>query len=157
MHEPMPTVDYVDLDRFMGDWYVQGHIPAFVEKDAYDEVETYERREDGAIQTTLTFRKGGFDGPEKTYRPVGFVHDETTNAEWRMRFVWPFTSEYLIIYLDEAYESTIIGRTKRDYAWIMTRSPAIDDERYAELVAFLGERGYDTARVRRVPQSGAAR
>ncbi|MDG1474028.1 MAG: lipocalin family protein, partial [Porticoccaceae bacterium] len=42
-HKPMPTVDYVDIDRFMGDWYVIANIPTFIEKDAFNPVETYER------------------------------------------------------------------------------------------------------------------
>lgn len=27
--KPMPAVDYVDLERFMGDWYVIANIPTF--------------------------------------------------------------------------------------------------------------------------------
>ena len=38
---PMPVVDYVDLDRFMGDWYVIATIPTFLERDAYNPIETY--------------------------------------------------------------------------------------------------------------------
>ena len=29
-HPPMKTVDYVDLNRFMGDWYVIAAIPTFL-------------------------------------------------------------------------------------------------------------------------------
>ena len=32
--KPMPVVEYVDLDRFMGDWYVIATIPTFLERDA---------------------------------------------------------------------------------------------------------------------------
>ena len=31
-HKPMPAVEYVDLDRFMGDWFVIANIPTFLEK-----------------------------------------------------------------------------------------------------------------------------
>ena len=72
-----------------------------------------------------------------------------------MRFVWPFKAEYLIIYLDEDYTRTIIGRTARDYAWIMARDPALPDADLQDLIAFLSERGYDTSRVRRMPQPGS--
>ena len=37
----MPGVKQVDLDRFMGDWYVIANIPTFIEKDAYNAIETY--------------------------------------------------------------------------------------------------------------------
>jgi lipocalin len=55
-HAPMATVDYVDLDRFMGDWYVVANIPTFLEKDAHNAVETYRMNSDGTIATTFLFR-----------------------------------------------------------------------------------------------------
>ncbi len=63
---PMATVDYVDIDRFMGDWYVVANIPTFLEKGAHNAVETYRKNDDGTIATTFTFLEGGFDGEIKT-------------------------------------------------------------------------------------------
>ena len=148
----MKTVDYVDLERFMGPWYVIANIPTFLEKDAYNAVETYRLNDDGSIATTFTFRKGGFDGKRKEYTPTGFVLDEETNARWGMRFVWPVKADYRIVWLDEDYTETVIGRQDRDYVWIMARTPEIPDADYERLVAFVGSLGYDTALVRRVPQ-----
>jgi apolipoprotein D and lipocalin family protein len=54
---PMPVVDYVDLDRFMGDWYVIATIPTFLEKDAYNPVETYKRDDDGTIANDFHFQQ----------------------------------------------------------------------------------------------------
>ena len=54
----METVENVDLERFMGDWYVIANIPTFLEKDAYNAVETYRLDDDGSIDTTFTYRKG---------------------------------------------------------------------------------------------------
>ncbi|MEM6671378.1 MAG: lipocalin family protein [Planctomycetota bacterium] len=148
----LPTVSRVELDRFMGDWYVQGHIPAGAEKTAYNAVESYARGDDGRILTSYVFRKGAFDGDLKTMEPVGFVENEATNAEWGMRFLWPFKAEYLIAHVDDDYTETIVARSKRDYAWILTREPMIADERYEALVARLAELGYEASDVRRVPQ-----
>ena len=77
----------VDLKHFMGDWYVIAHIPTFIEDEASNGVESYRLETDGTIATTYVFNNGGFDGPLKTYRPTGFVHNRETNAEWRMQFV----------------------------------------------------------------------
>ncbi|MHC4954904.1 MAG: lipocalin family protein, partial [Planctomycetota bacterium] len=71
-HPPLPTVEHVDIQRFMGRWYVIAHVPASVEKNAYNATETYRLEEDGSIATTFTFREGGFDGEEKTMTPRGF-------------------------------------------------------------------------------------
>lgn len=66
---PIATVLRVDLPRFMGDWYVIAHIPTFIEKNAYDAVESDSLQPDGTIAMTLTFRAGGPDGPAKRYTP----------------------------------------------------------------------------------------
>ena len=149
---PMPTVEFVDLDRFMGDWYVIAHIPASLEKNAYGAIESYRLADDGTIETTFTFREGSFDGEKKTYTPKGFVRDGKTNAEWGMQFVWPIKADYRIVYLDADYQVTIIGRAKRDYVWIMARQPEIDEARYADLVQRVADLGYDVAKLRKVPQ-----
>ena len=121
--------------------------------DAYNGVESYDRGEDGAIETTYVFRDGGFDGDIEVMQPSAVVWDESTRATWGMKFSWWLPRfEYLITYLDEDYTVTIIGRTARDYAWIMTREPNVSDERFAELREELVRQGYDVSELRRVPQ-----
>jgi len=148
----METVDYVDLERFMGDWYVIASIPTFLEKGAHNAVESYALNDDGTIATTFTFRADGFDGELKRFNPKGFVRDEQTNARWGMRFIWPIKADYRIVHLDEDYTQTVIARQKRDYVWIMARSPGIPDEDFRELVDFVGSLGYDIGKIERVPQ-----
>lgn len=146
------TAALVDLDRFMGDWYVIANIPTFIEKQAFNAVESYERKSDGVIATTFRFRKGGFDGKQKTYTPTGYVTDDPSNAIWRMQFIWPFKGDYRIVYVDDNYLYTIIGRNKRDYVWIMARAPEIPGDVYFDLVRRVREAGYDTDKLKQVPQ-----
>jgi apolipoprotein D and lipocalin family protein len=150
--QPIATVEYVDLQRFMGDWYVIANIPTALERTAHNAVERYELDVDGTIRTTFSFRDGSFDGKEKTYHPRGFVRDAQTNAEWGMQFVWPIRADYRIVYLDPEYRFTAIGRNRRDYVWIMARTPKMPDADYDAIVRLLGEQGYDTTSIRRVPQ-----
>jgi len=148
----IPTVETLDLERFMGDWYVIASIPTVFEKDAFNAVESYRLDEDGTVETTFQFNKGGFDGPEKVYQSRAFVLDRTSNAHWGMQFVWPFKAEYRVVFLSEDYSLTMIGRSKRDYVWIMARAPSIPDADYARLLALLESYGYDIRRVQKVPQ-----
>jgi apolipoprotein D and lipocalin family protein len=149
---PLTTVAQVDIPRFMGDWYVIANIPTWIERGAHNAVESYRLDPDGTIATTFTFRKGGFDGPRKTYRPRGFILDPSSNAVWGMQFIWPFKSEYLILHLNNEYTHTVIGRNKRDYVWIMARTPDIPEDDYQQIVERLAAAGYDTKRIQRVPQ-----
>ena len=149
---PLEPVDYVDLERFMGDWYVIANIPTFLEDDAYNAVESYRLADDGTIPTTFTFREGGFDGPLKEYHPTGFVRDTESNAVWGMQFIWPFKADYRIIHLTEDYSVTVIGHNPRDYVWLMARTPTLSQDRYDEALRVIAEAGYDTSKLQKVPQ-----
>ena len=149
---PISTAGKVDLDRFMGDWYVIANIPTFIEKDAFNAVESYSLNEDGTVATTFRFREGGIAGEEKTYHPTGYVLDTQSNAIWGMQFIWPFKADYRIVFVSEDYSQTIIGRNQRDYIWIMARTPHISEEDYQELLAKASEQGYDISEIQKVPQ-----
>lgn len=153
---PIAPVAAVDLPRYMGDWYVIAHIPSAPEREAYDAVESYRLDRDGRIRTTFRFRKGGHQAPLEVMRPTGFVRPGTGNAVWGMQFVWPIKAEYVIAYIDPDYRQTIVARSKRDYAWIMARSPAIAEADYRAHLQRLRELGYDLSKLRKVPQSAAA-
>ena len=154
---PLEAMDRrVDLERFMGDWYVIGFIPItlpfFSEEGAHNGVESYRLTDAGVIETTYTFRDGAFDGPEKRFTPKGWVHDEETNAEWRMQFLWPFKAAYLILYLDQDYQNTIIGVPDRSHLWIMSRDPQVSEAAYQGMLDYAASLGYEIEKVRRVPQ-----
>lgn len=151
----VPVVEKVDLNRFMGPWYVIGVIPTFIEKNIYNAIESYELAPDGTIRTTFTFNKGAFDGPAKRMEPKGFVIPGTNNAIWGMQFIWPVKAEYVISHVDNDYTETIIARSARDYVWIMARTPTIDDARYAALVKKVADMGYDMSKLVKVPQRPA--
>lgn len=149
----IPPVPSVDLARFMGDWFVIAHIPTRLERNAFDAVESYNLRPDGRVQTTFRYRDKSFDAPIKTLRPVGTVRPGFSNAVWNMQFIWPFQAEYVVVYLNDDYSQTIIGRSARDYVWLMARTPTISDADYASAMERFRALGYDVSRVRRVPQS----
>ncbi|MCX5731920.1 MAG: lipocalin family protein [Deltaproteobacteria bacterium] len=153
---PMNTAPNVDIPRFMGDWYVLAHIPAPAEKDAWNGVESYklEAGTKDVVETTFKFRPGSFDAPLETMRPTGYV-SEADPAVWGMKFYWwqgPFRFEYLVIHVDPEYRETVIGRSARDYVWVMARTPTIPDADWERLTAIVKEAGYDPAKLRRVPQ-----
>lgn len=149
---PPPTVDrVVNIERFMGDWYVIAGKFTWFERGGHNAREQYILRDDGRIDTVFTFRRGGFDGPEKRFEPVGFIYDHETNAEWRMQFIPPFKSAYLILYLDDDYQYTAIGVPSRRYLWIMARKPEIPPERMDRIIAHLESVGYALDDLHTVP------
>lgn len=149
--KPIYTEPKVDLPRYMGDWYVIANIPTFIEKNAFNAIENYKLNPDGTIATTFTFNEGALDGPAKKYQPTGYVYDKESNAYWGMQFLWPFKGEFRIVYVDPNYQFTIIGRTKRDYLWIMARTSKIDNLELEKMINIAKEQGYDASKIRMIP------
>jgi apolipoprotein D and lipocalin family protein len=149
---PIDRASDVDLDRFMGTWYVIAHIPTFIDRGGHNQVEHYALNPDGSIATTFSFNAGGFDGERKVYTPTGFVREGTGNAVWGMQFIWPIKAEYVIAALDEDYQVTIIARSKRDLVWLLARRPAMDAVDYQHWLSQIADLGYDIDTVVQVPQ-----
>ncbi len=149
---PMPPVPHVDLDRFMGSWYVIAVIPSRFERHAYNAVESYAMQPDGRIHTTFRYRDGPFDAVVKTMHPIGTVQPGSGNAIWGMQFIWPIKAEYVVAWLDPDYRMVIIGRSRRDYVWIMARTPSIPEPLYELSVARVKALGYDPQKLRKIPQ-----
>lgn len=147
----MKTADYVDIDQFMGAWFVIGYTPLIVDKNAHNGVEHYYKDESGKILTTYEFRKDRLDGELKIYQPTGFVYTED-NVEWRMQFLWPFKSKYVVAYLSEDLQQTIVAHPNRKYAWIMSRSPSMEENQYTFLLDKLSKDGFQIEKIIKMPQ-----
>lgn len=154
MPEPatVPTVAFVDLPRFMGDWYVIANIPTFLETQSYAATESYAQAPDGTITTVFSQRKGSFEAPLKRYNQRAFVRANSGNAAWGMQFIWPFKAEYLIAHVNQDYSQAIIARTARDYVWVLARTPQLPENELAALSERVRQLGYDISKLRRVPQ-----
>lgn len=147
----------VDLERFMGDWWVVGHIPTGVESNAAAAIESYTLRDDGIIDIRYSFCDGADARALTELEMTAWVHDETTNAEWRVQPFWPLHFDYVIAELAPDYSHTVIVHPSTRWAWIMARKPGLDARLYAEIEARLRALGFDTTRLRQVPPEGACR
>ncbi|MBN2830451.1 MAG: lipocalin family protein [Candidatus Cloacimonetes bacterium] len=146
------TVEKVELEKFMGDWYVIGILPNAIEKHAVNGIESYRLNEDGTIGITYTFKKGTPDGKEKILTPKAKVFNHETNAEWRVQMFKPFWYPYLVVDLADDYRYTVIGVPNRKYVWIMSRTPDLAENDYQNILAKLKHEGYNTEKIVKMPQ-----
>lgn len=148
---PLAPAIEVDLDRYMGEWYVIANIPYFGERGNVAARDVYTRNADGEIDTVYRYRKG-FDKPEKTTESTGLVQPGTGNAFWRIRFFGLLKADYLVLAVADDYSWALIGQPDRDLAWVFARTATIDEALYTDLLGQLRGFGYDTARLQRVVQ-----
>ena len=136
-------VKNVDIERFMGKWYVIAIIPNWIEKNPYNSIEEYSLNEKGYIDVKYTFNQDGFDGKKRILRQKAFIENIETKSEWSIQPFWPLRFPYYIIDLDENYSYTVIGYPNRKLLWIMSREKTISNENFKLINQNLLNQGYD--------------
>jgi len=150
---PLRTASHVDLQRFMGTWYVIGTIPWVVERNNVGTMDIYGMRPDGKIDITYVFHRKELSAKREEMHAIGTVVDRNSNASWGVQFLWPFQAPYLVMDLAPDYSTTVIGYPSRDLIWIMARKPTLPEATYQSLLKKAAAQGYDTARIVKVPQA----
>jgi apolipoprotein D and lipocalin family protein len=149
---PLDKVSRVDMQRFMGDWYVIANIPTFLEKGAYNAIEHYDLQPDGSVAIRFTFYKDAFDGPLKTLTMTGTPVDGTNNAEWKVSPFWPLKFPYYTVELADDYSWVVVATPNRGYLWIMSRQPEMSGELLKEITDRMVARGFNPAEIQKIPQ-----
>ena len=149
---PLRTVAHVDMDRYLGRWNVIANIPYFLENGKVASYDTYAKRPDGKLDNIFTFRKGSFVAPEQSWHGTAWVTNTTTNAEWKVRFIWPFYSTYLVLELDPDYRWAVVGTPGRDLLWILARDRQMSAADYEHVLSLIEKQGYDRTKIKPVPQ-----
>lgn len=112
----------LDLEKFMGTWYVQKGRVTMLEDGAHNPIEHYEYdQQNDKIIISFSFNKDSLTGKEKKIPQTGYVQNAPTNTYWKVSPIWPLKFDYLVLDFDKNYEWTAIGVPSGKYLWIMTR------------------------------------
>lgn len=141
----------IDLDRYMGRWYVIANIPYFPERGKVATYDEYILRADGRIDNIFGFKKS-FGKKEKQWKALATVKPDTGNRKWVIKFFGLLNADYEILEIAPDYSWVLIGHPKREMAWIMARSAKMDDTQYQVLVKKFESYGYKTSTIKRIPQ-----
>lgn len=148
--QPLQTVSKVDLEKYLGRWYEIAAFPQSFQKGCSCTSAVYGLRPDGNIEVTNTCLKEG-----KIKKAIGkaVVKDKKTNAKLSVQFFWPFSGKYWIIALAPDYSYAMVGHPNRDYLWILSRKPVMDNQTYQYLVNQATEKGFDVRKLVKTDQS----
>jgi apolipoprotein D and lipocalin family protein len=153
---PLTTVSAVDLSRYLGKWYEIASYPAWFQKGCTGSTADYARLSDGRIRVVNRCFKKSLDGPLKESKGKAEVVDTATHAKLKVWFFWPFKGDYWIIDLDDVdYQYAVVGAPNREFLWILSRSPQLDDMTYQRILSELPGRGYDPDRLEATLQPAA--
>jgi apolipoprotein D and lipocalin family protein len=155
----LKTVQNVDLKKYSGKWFEIARYPnKFQKKCVGNTTATYTIKKDNNIEVLNECLEK--DGDITKAKGKARIVDEKTNAKLEVRFAPAFLSflpqvwgDYWIIDLDEDYQNVAIGDPKREYFWILSRKPEMDDATYQALLRRAEEKGFDPAKVYKTPQN----
>jgi apolipoprotein D and lipocalin family protein len=146
------TVPKVEIERFMGKWYVQAGRFTFLESQVHNGVEVYTWNEkEKRIDISFTFNKGSFTGKEKSIPQKGWIENASTNAHWKVSPFWPLKFDYLVLDLAPDYSWTAIGVPNGNYLWIMSRDKKMEKSQLDEILIRLNKAGYPVNDIVTVP------
>jgi len=144
----LATVEKVNIDRYSGTWYEIYRLPNRFEKNLNCVTANYEVLESGKIQVTNKGFKN--DKKFKDIRGKAWVSDPVVQGEIKVQFFWPFSGDYYIMALDNEYQHALVGSPTRDYLWILSREPRLDEKIVGELKAYAEGRGFPVEQLEKI-------
>lgn len=143
----------IEINRYMGDWYVIANIPTMIEKESVNAMESY-RWDDSEKRIYIDYRHHNSSpgGQVTSFLQEAWISDQQSNAEWKVRPIWPLQFDYMILDVAQDYSYSLVGVPDRSYVWIMSRQPKMPEETYAKLVSRAEALGFDISKLRKVPQ-----
>lgn len=155
---PVRPVKNFDVNRYMGRWFELGRFPnRFQKKCTGDVVVFYATRADGRLDVRNTCATAA--GPIEAVGVARRVDPSGPASVLQVRFApaWlsflPVWGDYWILDLAEDYSTAVVGTPDRDYLWILSRTPQVDDATWAGLVEAARVQGFDPSRIERTVQN----
>lgn len=150
---PLHTVDYVDIQRYLGKWYEIARFDQKFQKGCTATSATYTLRKDGDIAVKNECRLNNPNGKQKVSYGRAWVVDTDSNAKLKVqfflkRFKIPFLAgNYWILELGDNYEYAIIGDPSREYLWFLSRTKTISERLYSHLINRAQDMNFDTTKL----------
>lgn len=156
---PLAAVASLDVPRYMGTWYEIAKYPNRFQKDCVADTRAdYALMDDGRVQVINRCRQenGEMDIANGVARPEGGADSPRLKVRFApawLSFLPAVWGNYWVIDIDEAYRLVAVSEPKREYLWILSRTPVVDPQRYAALLERLAGKGFDLDRLEVTPQT----
>jgi apolipoprotein D and lipocalin family protein len=143
----LPTVDKVDINRYLGKWYEIARLPNSFEKGLKCTSATYSTGKNGKINVLNQGRKTSAPEKQSTINGYARIPDPAFPGRLKVTFFWPFAGDYYIIDLDHDYHYVLVGDPSRKYLWILCRDKKISPDIFARLLSKASTLGFDTSKI----------
>ncbi len=151
-HPALETVASVDIDKYAGLWHEIASFPQKFQEGCHCTTANYTKSEEGFLIVENRCNKDSITGAESYIKGKAFMQEGSNNAKLSVQFFWPFKGDYWIIDLDSNYSYAVVGHPNRNYLWILSRTPQMDETQYTEIIKRAADKGFDITRLNKTIQ-----
>ena len=147
---PIASIASFDPERYLGLWYEVARYPVVFEAGCVGVTAEYGKRPDGDVSVKNICRNP--DGSIKSM--IEGSAEIVGPGQLKVRFPSvPFgASDYWVLWVDQDYQTAVVGAPNGRSGWILNRSPNIPPDRLNAAREILDFNGYDLSRLMEVPQ-----
>lgn len=138
--QALETVDYVDVNQYLGRWYQISRKPLWFEpRNCMCTQQTLTLLEDGVVGVYNSCNEGAPDGKLREISGTATNDDPETNAKFTVDFNQPFKGSYWIIGLDPQYRWAVVSDKNEYSLYILSKTPTLSQELYDAALAKAAE------------------
>ena len=158
---PVRTIASLDVPKYLGTWYEIAKFPNWFQKKCVGNTKAvYSMRADNNLKVLNSCKNadGVVSEAEGTARQIGA--QDSPKLEVRFAPAWlsflPMVwGDYWVIDLDPQYQVAAVSDPKREYLWVLSRTPQLDKKVYEDLLQRLQAQQFDVRKLEITPQSAA--
>lgn len=151
--DPLQAIARLDVGRYLGTWYEIAKYPnRFQRQCVADTSALYRLRDDGQLDVINRCRQASGEMTEAVGRARQIGAADSPKLEVRFAPAWlswlPMVwGNYWVIDLDPAYQLAAVSEPKREYLWVLSRTPTVDAGAYQALLGRLERKGFDLSKL----------
>lgn len=156
--QAVKTIPSIDVARYLGTWYEIAKFPNWFQRKCLSGTNAnYQLKEDGNVKVTNRCKVEGGEMAQAigTARQIGGA----TSPKLEVRFapdwlaILPFVwGDYWVIDLDPQYQLAAVSDPRREYLWILSRTPKVNQKSYDDLLQRLVAQQFDLTQLSLTPQ-----
>ncbi len=145
----LQTVDYVDINKYIGKWYSIKSLPQLFTKGCLYQTAEYDLIDSESISVLNTCVKAN---KIKTIKGRAIVDNPETNADLTVYFklFWGWfevDGDYKVLALDDDYQYVMVGGQDRKSLWIMSRFKSIPEKVMNEYLQKAHDLGFNISEL----------
>ena len=156
---PVKTIATLDVQRYLGTWFEIAKYPNWFQKKCISNTKAvYSARADGTLKVLNSCKtaEGELSEAEGTARQLGAKDSpklEVRFAPAWLSFLPMVWGDYWVIDLDPQYQVAVVSDPRREYLWILSRTPQLDKKVYEDTLQRIQAQQFDVRKLELTTQA----